>query len=128
MVPDSDGILMGMNTLDWASKLPADSVKPLPAVEVSLLGAVGCRLADSPRADTDIPAADVSMMDGYAVPAENAAPKIDARPQLGRIRDSNGALSPRPRAITHWAGASANCHVPTRHSSASIMVSTPRGD
>ncbi len=56
-----------MRNLESARKLLAGRVEPLPAVELSLVAAVGCRLAQTPRSDIDLPAADVSTMDGYAV-------------------------------------------------------------
>jgi molybdopterin molybdotransferase len=47
----------------------AARVVALPPVRLPLAAAVGCRLAEAPRADTDVPAADVSAMDGFAVRA-----------------------------------------------------------
>lgn len=63
-----------MMTLDSARSLLAEHARPLPAVEVALLDALGCRLAESPRADVDLPTADVSTMDGYAAHAVDLAP------------------------------------------------------
>jgi molybdopterin molybdotransferase len=62
-----------MVTLDSARRLLAEHARPLPAVEVALPDALGCRLAESPCADADLPAADVSAMDGYAAYAEDLA-------------------------------------------------------
>ncbi len=62
---------MAMRTLDFARELLAKRVDPLPGVELKLADAVGHRLAQSPRADIDLPAADVSTMDGYAACAED---------------------------------------------------------
>lgn len=58
-----------MISLDFARALLAENVRPLPPVAVDLNEALGCRLAESPRADVDLPLADVSAMDGYAVRA-----------------------------------------------------------
>ena len=58
---------MSLMSLDAARQLLADRVAPLPAVELALADALGCRLAEPVRADVDMPAADVSVMDGYAM-------------------------------------------------------------
>ncbi|MCK4342847.1 MAG: molybdopterin molybdotransferase MoeA [Phycisphaerae bacterium] len=62
-----------MMNFDTARKLLADQVEPLPPVEMGLAEALGCRLAETPRADTDLPAADVAVMDGYAARAGELA-------------------------------------------------------
>lgn len=56
-----------MLTLAAARELLSAEARPLPAARVRLEHALGCRLAEVPRADIDLPPADVSVMDGYAV-------------------------------------------------------------
>ncbi|MCG6961967.1 MAG: molybdopterin molybdotransferase MoeA [Acidobacteria bacterium] len=58
-----------MLTIDEARSLLAARVEPLDPVEVPLRAALGCRLAAPAVADVDLPFADVSAMDGYAVRA-----------------------------------------------------------
>jgi len=58
-----------MMNLESAQTLLAGQVRALPAVEMRLNDALGCRLAEVHRADIDLPSADVSMMDGYAARA-----------------------------------------------------------
>ncbi len=58
-----------MRTLNSARKLMAEQVDPLPRVELNLTEALGCHLTESPCADGDLPAADLSAMDGYALRA-----------------------------------------------------------
>lgn len=58
---------MNLMTLDSARQLLADRVVPLDPVEMGLADARGCRLAESVRADIDMPGTDVSVMDGYAM-------------------------------------------------------------
>ncbi|RAJ36095.1 molybdopterin molybdotransferase [Kitasatospora sp. SolWspMP-SS2h] len=43
------------------------AVAPLPPIELQLLDAQGCRLAEDVRADDDLPPFDNSSMDGYAL-------------------------------------------------------------
>jgi molybdopterin molybdotransferase len=62
-----------MLNLEAARKTLSAEARPLPATSVLLEGALGCRLAEVPRADVDLPNADVSVMDGYAVRAAEAA-------------------------------------------------------
>ncbi len=69
-------------------------VRPLPAVSVSLADALGCRLVESPRADLDLPPADVAVMDGYAVRAADVAIG-GPLPVVAEIRAEN---SPAPLA------------------------------
>ena len=63
-----------MISLDEARATLARAVSPLPAVEVDLAAALGCRVAVPPRSDVDLPPADVSAMDGYAVRHADLAP------------------------------------------------------
>ncbi len=56
-----------MVSFDDARALLASRVQPLAAALRPLAAALGCRLAASPHAAVDYPAADVSAMDGYAV-------------------------------------------------------------
>lgn len=62
-----------MRSLTTARELLAGHVEHLPATRMGLAEAVGCRLAESVRADCDLPATDVSTMDGYAARAEELA-------------------------------------------------------
>jgi molybdopterin molybdotransferase len=58
-----------MLTLDEAHELLAGVVRPLPAIELPLEEAFGCRLAAAVAAGGELPPADVSAMDGYAARA-----------------------------------------------------------
>lgn len=60
-----------MMELRDALALLTGRVKPLAPVVVSLTDALGCRLAETPHADVDLPSADVSVMDGYAARADD---------------------------------------------------------
>ena len=66
-----------MLNFETARKLLADQVVPLAGIELDLAAAFGCRLAETPRAETDLPATDVSTMDGYAVRATDLADNTD---------------------------------------------------
>ncbi|MEE8192972.1 MAG: gephyrin-like molybdotransferase Glp [Gemmatimonadales bacterium] len=56
-----------MIPIDEARSLLAGAVKPLAPVSVDLRSALGCRLSSAVRSDVNVPPADVSAMDGYAV-------------------------------------------------------------
>ncbi len=56
-----------MKAPDAAWEIIAEHLQPLGAVEVPLDKALGCCLAEDVRADRDLPPADRSSMDGYAV-------------------------------------------------------------
>lgn len=56
-----------MIPLDEARLLLARAVKRLAPVSVDLRSSLGCRLASEVQSDVDVPPADVSAMDGYAV-------------------------------------------------------------
>jgi len=62
-----------MITIDDARRALAGAVRPLPARRVPRPDALGCRLAAAPVSDVDVPPADVSAMDGYAVRAVDLA-------------------------------------------------------
>jgi len=68
---------MDMMTLDSARGLLADQVVPLGHVEMELADALGCRLAEPVHADMDMPGADVSVMDGYALCWDDLASAAD---------------------------------------------------
>ncbi|MFJ9522600.1 gephyrin-like molybdotransferase Glp [Kitasatospora sp. NPDC101801] len=59
-------------------------VVPLPAIELQLLDAQGCRLAEDVDSEVDLPPFDNSSMDGYAV----------------RTADTTGATGPYPSVLT----------------------------
>ncbi len=61
--------LDAMISLDEARARLAAVVRLLPPVEVPLAAALGCRLAAAPRAELDLPPADVAEMDGWAARA-----------------------------------------------------------
>lgn len=58
-----------MLTLNEAYTLLHPACRPLPPVVIATIDAAGMRLASDVAAETDWPAADVSMMDGYAARA-----------------------------------------------------------
>ena len=61
-----------------------DAIKPLPAVDVPLLEAWGCILAEDVRAGYDIPTFPSSAMDGYAVRAADIKGASPERPAVLR--------------------------------------------
>ncbi len=63
-----------MLTLDEARALLGGAVAPLAPVSVALEEACGLVLAEAPASDLDLPPADVSAMDGYAVRAADLEP------------------------------------------------------
>lgn len=56
-----------MISLAEARRIIAEKIQPGAATALPLAEAHGCVLADDVKADADYPAADLSMMDGYAV-------------------------------------------------------------
>ncbi|MFF3005155.1 gephyrin-like molybdotransferase Glp [Kitasatospora sp. NPDC057940] len=58
------------------------SVGPLPAIELQLLDAQGCRLDEDVLADGDLPPFDNSSMDGYAVRTADTAGATDPYPSV----------------------------------------------
>ncbi|MFJ2867000.1 gephyrin-like molybdotransferase Glp [Kitasatospora sp. NPDC087314] len=58
------------------------AVGPLPAIELQLLDAQGCRLDADVRADGDLPPFDNSSMDGYAVRTADTAGATDRYPSV----------------------------------------------
>lgn len=63
-----------MIELDHARALLAGHAVPLVPVTVALGRALGCRVVRCPISDVDLPPADVSAMDGYAVRAADLKP------------------------------------------------------
>ena len=55
-------------------------IEPLPVIELDLLDATGCVLAEEVRASTALPSFDNSSMDGYAVVAADVAEASAERP------------------------------------------------
>ncbi len=60
-----------MVTIEQARVLLAQNVRALEPVNLVIAAAAGLRLADAPRAQFDLPPADVSAMDGYAARSED---------------------------------------------------------
>ncbi|MEU3573033.1 gephyrin-like molybdotransferase Glp [Kitasatospora sp. NPDC036755] len=58
------------------------AVGPLPAIELQLLDAQGCRLDEDVVADGDLPSFDNSSMDGYAVRTADTDGATDAYPSV----------------------------------------------
>ncbi len=63
-----------MIELDPARALLSSQAVPLAPVALPLSRALGCRVARCPVSDVDLPPADVSAMDGYAVRAADLEP------------------------------------------------------
>ncbi len=63
-----------MIELDQARALLSNRAVPLASVKVPLCRALGCRVARRPISDVDLPPADVSAMDGYALRAADLEP------------------------------------------------------
>ncbi len=58
------------------------TVGPLPAIELQLLDAQGCRLAEDVLAEGDLPPFDNSSMDGYALRTPDTVGASDAYPSV----------------------------------------------
>jgi molybdopterin molybdotransferase len=84
-------------SLDEARSLLARAVEPLAPVRVDLRDAIGHRLAAAISSDVDVPPADVSAMDGYAVRYADLA-SGSALPVAVEVAAGNGALELPPRA------------------------------
>jgi molybdopterin molybdotransferase len=94
-----------MLTLAAARELLSAEARPLPTVTVSLENAVGCRLVEAPCADIDLPPADVSVMDGYAVRATDVAAGCRL-PVVAEVRaEQPPALLPPGTAARIFTGA-----------------------
>lgn len=77
-----------MIDIDEAVKIILDSVEPIGNEEVGPLEALGRVLAQEVRADSDVPFADNSAMDGYAVRAEDVGNASEDTPaELDVIED-----------------------------------------
>jgi molybdopterin molybdotransferase len=71
-------------SIDEARQRVLAAVRPLPAEDVKLADALGRVLATDAVADRDLPPFDASAMDGYAVPAADAATlRIEAESRAG---------------------------------------------
>ena len=57
-----------------------ETAKPAAPLDVVLLDAVGCVLAEDIVADLDLPAVDLAGLDGYAVMSADLAPATEAAP------------------------------------------------
>jgi molybdopterin molybdotransferase len=62
-----------MRSVDAQLQRILATVGPLPELELRLLEAHGCVLAEDVDADRDVPAADLAAVDGYAVQSEDLA-------------------------------------------------------
>jgi molybdopterin molybdotransferase len=69
-----------MIRLDAALALYATEVRPLPAIELPTLAALGHVLAETPLARTDLPRFDQSALDGYCFASGDLATASDTRP------------------------------------------------
>jgi molybdopterin molybdotransferase len=85
----------GLITVEEAQKRVLDEVTPMPAVEVALNDAHGRVLREDVSAPADVPLADNSAMDGYAVRAADVATASDDAPvQLRVIGDVGADVDP----------------------------------
>jgi molybdopterin molybdotransferase len=102
MQPGSEGPVIAIEAA-WQRLVPY--LAPLSARRMALAGAAGRVLAEELRAGVDVPFADVSAMDGYALAGEVAA---DARlPVVGRVAagDAPGLVLPAGAAMRIMTGA-----------------------
>ncbi|MER7847293.1 gephyrin-like molybdotransferase Glp [Kitasatospora sp. NPDC096077] len=74
------------------------AVGPLPAIELQLLDAQGCRLEEDVVADGDLPPFDNSSMDGYAVRTADTEGATDTYPSvLGVVGDIAAGADELPK-------------------------------
>lgn len=74
-------------------------ISPLPVIELDLLDATGCVLAEEVRASTALPSFDNSSMDGYAVVAADVAEASAERPARLPVVADIAAGDGSPHAI-----------------------------
>jgi molybdopterin molybdotransferase len=82
-----------------ARRLVLDGVRGLPPVEAALEDAQGRYLAEAVRVFRDIPSADVSAMDGFAVRAADTAGAGETAPASLQLEGEARAGSPWPGTI-----------------------------
>lgn len=75
-----------------------ETVAPLPALDVTLADAVGCILAEDVAASSDLPAADLAALDGYAVRSGDVvAARREAPVTLRVLAEIRAGSTERPR-------------------------------
>ena len=77
--------------------------KPAAPLDVVLLDAVGCVLAEDVVADLDLPAVDLAGLDGYAVMSADLAPATEAAPVTLEVVEAVRAGDMRPARIVPGA-------------------------
>ncbi len=85
-----------MISVDTATKIVADVIKPLPPKTLSFESALGLCLAEDVQSDIDMPPFDRSAMDGYAVIAADTA---DAPIELAVIEDIAAGHMPTKKVL-----------------------------
>ena len=77
--------------------------QPVPPLDVVLLDAVGCVLAEDVVADLDLPAADLAGLDGYAVMSADLSGAAEAAPVVLEVMDSVRAGETHPTRLVPGA-------------------------
>ena len=77
--------------------------QPAPPLDVVLLDAVGCVLAEDVVADLDLPAADLAGLDGYAVMSADLSGAAEAAPVVLEVMDSVRAGETHPTRLVPGA-------------------------
>ena len=77
--------------------------EPAAPLDVVLLDAVGCVLAEDVVADLDLPAVDLAGLDGYAVMSADLAPATEAAPVTLEVVEAVRAGDMRPARIVPGA-------------------------
>ena len=77
--------------------------QPAPPLDVVLLDAVGCVLAEDVVADIDLPSADLAGLDGYAVMSAGLAGAAEATPVALEVMDAVRAGDVRPTRLVPGA-------------------------
>ena len=76
--------------------------RPAAPLDVVLLDAVGCVLAEDVVADIDLPSADLAGLDGYAVMSAGLAGAAEATPVALEVMDAVRAGDVRPTRLVPW--------------------------
>ncbi|HSP13737.1 MAG TPA: gephyrin-like molybdotransferase Glp [Thermoanaerobaculia bacterium] len=87
-------------SVEEAQERVLQEITPLDAEEVTLMEAHGRVLREDVKAPEDVPAADNSAMDGYAVRAEDLADASDEKPAKLRVIGDIGADSDASVTVT----------------------------
>jgi molybdopterin molybdotransferase len=114
-----------------------DGIEPLSPLELMLLDAHGCTIANDVVAHRPLPPTDLASVDGYAVRAQDVVAASSATPVTMSVGGDVGVTSagvdslPAGQALRVMSGApmpaGADCVVPSSHTDAGIVEVTITG-